>query len=92
MERLSDRLTIAENGIVRAIGPDEAERRARQEALVRDDYDRCHPDDSFDDLMRRARFSKEDQGLLRDWMALAAQRELLLEQERIDMPHGRLAA
>ena len=31
---------------------DDAE-RARLEPLVREDYDRCHPDDSFDDMKRR---------------------------------------
>ncbi len=43
----------------------------RLEALVRADYEKYHPDDGFDDLQRRARFSKEDKGLLRDWLALA---------------------
>ncbi|MDI3469971.1 MAG: hypothetical protein OJF62_002034 [Pseudolabrys sp.] len=38
---------------------------------TRQRYDRCHPDDTFEDLKRRARFSKEDKGVLRDWMALA---------------------
>lgn len=46
----------------------------RLEALVRDDYERCHPGDTFADLKRRARFAKEDKGLLSDWMALAKQR------------------
>lgn len=32
-------------------------------------YDACHPDDGFDDLKRRAAFSKEDRCLLRDWLA-----------------------
>lgn len=31
---------------------DDAE-RARLEPLVREDYDRCHPDDSFGDMKRR---------------------------------------
>lgn len=43
----------------------------RLDALIRADYERCHPDDTFDDLRRRARFSKEDRCLLRDWRALA---------------------
>ena len=42
------------------------------EALIRRDYERCHPGDTLDDLKRRAAFSKEDRGLLRDWMAIAA--------------------
>lgn len=46
----------------------------RLEAFIRDDYERCHPDDTFDDLRRRARFAKEDKGLLADWMALAETR------------------
>ncbi len=41
------------------------------DALARRLYDRCHPDDSFDELRQRARFSKEDRGLLRDWRAAA---------------------
>jgi len=38
-------------------------------AQVRADYEHCHPEDSFDDLRRRARFHKGDKGLLRDWLA-----------------------
>ena len=41
------------------------------EALIRRDYERCHPGDTLDDLKRRAAFSKQDRGLLRDWMATA---------------------
>jgi hypothetical protein len=44
------------------------------ESLVRDDYDRAHPEDSFDDMKRRRSFSPEDQGLYRDWLAVAAVR------------------
>lgn len=32
-------------------------------------YEQCHPDDSFEDLRIRARFSKEDRRLLEDWLA-----------------------
>lgn len=53
--------------------PNEA-RRALLESLVRDDYARCRPDETFDDMRRRMPFSREDQGLYRDWMALAARR------------------
>jgi hypothetical protein len=42
------------------------------ESLIRRDYERCHPGDTLDDLKRRAAFSKEDRGLLREWMAIAA--------------------
>lgn len=56
-----------------------ADRRRRYlELLVRDDYERFHPEDTFDDLKRRARFSKEDKGVLRDWLALAERRERML--------------
>ena len=41
------------------------------EAVARDAYDRCHPDDTFDALKQRSQFSKEDGGLLRQWLALA---------------------
>jgi hypothetical protein len=46
--------------------------RAYLESLIREDFDRCHPGETLDDVKRRASFSKEDKGLLRDWMALAA--------------------
>jgi hypothetical protein len=44
------------------------------ESLIREDYERCHPGETLEDLKRRASFSKEDRGLLRDWMAVAAAR------------------
>ncbi len=67
-----DRIHITRNGIKRGIGVDDPKIRAFHETIAREEYDRCHPDDSFDDLKRRARFSKEDQGLLSDWMVAAA--------------------
>ena len=42
------------------------------EAKVAKAYERSHPDDTFGDLKARARFSKEDRGLLKDWMAAFA--------------------
>ncbi|TAL81442.1 MAG: hypothetical protein EPN75_04365 [Beijerinckiaceae bacterium] len=44
------------------------------ESLVRADYERCHPGETFEDLKRRARFAADDKGLLREWMTLAQQR------------------
>jgi hypothetical protein len=41
------------------------------DTLARRLYDRCHPDDGFDEMRQRARFAKEDRGLLRDWRAAA---------------------
>jgi hypothetical protein len=48
--------------------------RAYLESLIREDFERCHPGETLEDLKRRASFSKEDKGLLRDWMAIAASR------------------
>jgi hypothetical protein len=55
------------------VPPSEAE-RIYLESLIREDYERCHPGDTLNDLKRRASFSKEDKGLLRDWMAVARTR------------------
>ena len=50
---------------------DEAE-RAYLESIIFNDFARCHPSETLEDIKRRASFSKEDKGLLRDWMAVAA--------------------
>jgi hypothetical protein len=50
------------------------EERSYLESLIREEYERCHPGETLEDLKRRASFSKEDRGLLRDWMAVAAAR------------------
>lgn len=52
--------------------------RAFLESLVRQDFDRCHPGESFEDIKRRAPYSREDQGLYRDWMVIAAERAAAL--------------
>jgi len=44
------------------------------EAVIGTDFEKCHPGETLDDLRRRAAFSKEDKGLLRDWMAVATNR------------------
>jgi hypothetical protein len=62
---------MSELGLDVLIEPEEQALRERYEALVRREYQRCHPDDTFDALKHRARFSKEAQGLVRDWMAAA---------------------
>ena len=64
------------------LGPDDAKTRGYHELLVRAAYDRCHPDDTFEDLKHRAGFSKEDRGLLGDWMAIARERA---QQEQNNM-------
>jgi hypothetical protein len=48
------------------------------ERLVREDYERCHPGETFDDMKQRAPYSRIDKGLYRAWMALAATRAALL--------------
>lgn len=50
------------------------EDRTYLESLIREDFERCHPGETLEDLKQRASFSKEDRGLLRDWMAVAAAR------------------
>ena len=60
------------NGVEKPVEPDDARKRALYESLIRDEYARCHEGDTLDDLKHRALASKEAQGLLRDWMALAA--------------------
>lgn len=54
--------------------PASEEELTRLESMIREDFERCHPGDTLDDLKRRASFSREDRGLLRDWMAVAARR------------------
>ncbi len=73
-------LEMSEDGLLIRIEPADQKEREKYEALIRDDYARCHPGDSLDFLKHRARFQKEAQGLLRDWMAVAAR--LAREEER----------
>lgn len=44
------------------------------EDLIRDDYETTHPGDTFDDFKRRSGFDKHDKGLMRAWLAIAAER------------------
>lgn len=57
-----------------SVRPASEPERAYLESLIRADYERCHPGETIDDMIRRASFSKEDKGLLRDWMAVATMR------------------
>ena len=57
------------------VRPADTAERAYLESLVRADYDESHPGETFDDMKRRMSFSREDQGLYRDWMALAGARD-----------------
>lgn len=56
------------------VRPADASERAYLESLIRAEFDRCHPDETLDDVKRRAAFTKEDRRLYQDWMALAAAR------------------
>ena len=37
-------------------------------ARVAERYDRCHPEDTFRDLVQRSFLSKEDRRLMEDWL------------------------
>lgn len=54
------------------VQPADETERLSLDAVIREDFVRCQM--TLDDLRRRAAFSKEDRGLLRDWIALAAKR------------------
>lgn len=56
------------------VDPANEAERAYLESLICEDFEQCHPGETLDDVKRRASFSKEDKGLLRDWMALAGMR------------------
>ena len=63
------------------VRPKDEVERAYLESLVRDEYARCHPEETFDDMKRRVPFSKEDRGLYRDWLVVAAARAAALSTE-----------
>lgn len=68
-------LAMSEDDVVTVdIEPRDTWIREEYRDLIRHEYQRCHPNDSLDALEHRAVFSKEAQGLLRDWMAVAARR------------------
>lgn len=67
-------LRFSADGLMLSIEPIDSELRRVYEALIREDYERCHPGDTLEWLKHRARFSKEDQGLMYDWMIVAAKR------------------
>ncbi len=90
MSTTEDRFYIALNGFKTLIGPEDHREFAYHQSLIEAEYDRCHPDDTFEDLKRRARFSKEDQGALKEWMSLAASR--VHEQGRQELEPPRRAA
>lgn len=48
--------------------------------LLRVEYERCHPNDTFEALQQRAAFSKESRCLLQDWRA-AIRARLLMDND-----------
>jgi len=56
------------------VNPANEAERTYLEFLIRADFERCHPGETLDEVKRRASFSREDKGILRDWMAVAATR------------------
>ncbi len=62
--------------------PPDCDMTADLESLIRADYERCHPGETLYDLKLRARFAKEDKGLLRDWMGVAARRATMSAARR----------
>lgn len=53
----------------RASGPSAQRHDAATLGEASRQYERCHPGDTFADLVRRSSFSKEDRRLLEDWLA-----------------------
>src|SRR5690606_34733041 len=68
------RLSISALGLRLPIWHDDQQSLRYHETLIDAACARCRPRDTLADLKHRAVFSKEDQGLLRDWMAVAAER------------------
>lgn len=65
------------------VDPASEAERAYLEQSIRADFARCHPGETLEDIKRRAPFSKEDKGLLRDWMAVAAIRAAADRTEKV---------
>lgn len=63
---VEDQRFMSINGFVQAIGPDDAQRSLHHETLIAAEFDRYHSGDPFQDLKHRARFSEEDQDLLKE--------------------------
>ena len=73
---------ISMHGVTAPIATADKREWAYYESLIREDFDRSHPDDTLECLKQRARFSKEDRGLLRDWMEAAVQRAVAQREIR----------
>lgn len=71
------------------VEPSDDDERTYLESLIRTDYEQCHPGETLDDLKHRARFSKADKGLLREWTEVA-KRRAAAKGKRVT--HGSLVA
>jgi hypothetical protein len=80
------------NGIFNAIRPAYEREWIDHAQLIQADYERCHPEDTFTDLLHRARFTKEDKGLLRHWMTVAARRAKATRSQQTAADSCRTAA
>ncbi|HEU5016591.1 MAG TPA: hypothetical protein VFT69_01315 [Pseudolabrys sp.] len=65
----------------RYVCPADDDERLFLESLIREDFEQLRLGETLEDLKRRAVFSKEDRGLLRDWMAVAAARAMAREHK-----------
>jgi len=65
-------MTSPDGQAARASGPSAQRHDAAIMGETSRQYERCHPDDTFADLVRRSSFSKEDRRLLEDWLAATA--------------------
>ena len=65
-------MTWSDGQTARASGPSAQRHDAATLGEASRQYERCHPDDTFADLVRRSSFSKEDRRLLEDWLAATA--------------------
>lgn len=79
-EFLTDRFAPAVDGAAQrrellGIGPE-------AEAWIRHRYEQIYRDDTLDDLVRRARFDRNDAGLLRDWIAAAVRAGFASSKEK----------
>jgi hypothetical protein len=71
------------SGLFSQIGPSDVSDLAYLESLIRTDYERFHRGETLEDPKLRARFSKEDKGLLRDWMTVARARAATLQDASV---------
>jgi hypothetical protein len=65
-------MTRPDGQAARASGPSAQRQDAATRGEASRQYERCHPGDTFADLVRRSSFSTVDRRLLEDWLAATA--------------------